>query len=112
MSKDTLFLIEPGFEDPKRPGTRFFCPYCNQIEGLLANFPDLTTRLDIRRVGFARPRETVITAVGEENQSLPLLVFGGEAPEDALAHGGARFVRDTERILALLAERHGFPHPH
>ena len=35
MAKDTLFLIAPGFEDPKHPGVRFVCPHCNQIEGLL-----------------------------------------------------------------------------
>lgn len=112
MAKDTLFLIEPGFEDPKQPGRRFVCPYCNQVEGLLASFPDLAARLDIRRVGFVRPRKAVIAAVGEENQSLPLLVLAGNPPEDALAHGDVRFVQDTNRILNLLAERHGFPHLH
>lgn len=112
MAKDTLFLIAPGFEDPKHPGVRFVCPYCNQVEGLLASFPDLAARLDVRRVGFARPREAVIAAVGEENQGLPLLVFAGDAPEDAARHGETRFVQDTKRILELLSERHGFPRLH
>lgn len=112
MAKDALFLIKPGFEDSERPGTLFVCPSCNQVEGLLASFPDIAARLDIRRVGFAKPHETVIAVVGEENQSLPLLLLAGEAPEDALAHGDVRFVQDTKRILALLAERHGSPQLH
>ena len=112
MAKDTLFLIAPGFEDPKRPGTQFVCPYCNQVEGLPASFPKLAERLDIRRVPFARPRQAVIAVVGEENQGLPLLVLPDDAPEDAVEHAGTRFIQDTKRILALLSERHGFPQLH
>ncbi|MCZ7483220.1 DUF3088 domain-containing protein [Rhizobium rhizogenes] len=112
MAKDTLFLISPGFEDPKHPGVRFVCPHCNQIEGLLAAFPDLAGQIDIRRVGFQRPREAVIAAVGEENQSLPLFVFAGEAPADAAAKGDTHFIQDTKHILQILAERHGFPQLH
>ena len=114
MSRDKLFLIQPGFDDPKQPGQRFVCPYCNQIEGLLATFPELASRVDVARVPFLRPREAVIAALGEENQGLPVLVLGdeAEAPADAKTHGGARFVNDTKRILELLAERHGFPRLH
>ncbi len=112
MAKDTLFLIAPGFEDPKHPRVTFVCPHCNQIEGLLAAFPDLEKRLDIHRVGFIRPRDAVIAQVGEQNQSLPLLIFAHDAPEDATVRGDKRFVQDTKRILSLLAERHGFPQLH
>lgn len=59
-------MIAPGFEDPKHPGVRFVCPHCNQIEGLLAAFPDLAAGIDIHRVGFQRPREAVIAAVGRK----------------------------------------------
>lgn len=112
MAKDTLFLIAPGFEDPKHPGVRFVCPHCNQIEGLLAAFPDLAAGIDVHRVGFQRPREAVIAAVGEENQSLPLFIFAGDAPGDATAKGETHFIQDTKRILQILAERHGFPQLH
>ncbi len=111
MAKDTLFLISPGFEDPKHPGVRFVCPHCNQIEGLLAAFPDLAAGIDIHRVGFQRPREAVIAVVGED-QSLPLFVFAGDAPADAASHGDTHFIQDTKRILQILAERHGFPQLH
>lgn len=112
MAKDKLFLIKPGFTDPKRDDGPFVCPFCNQIEGLLASFPALAAKLDVERVEFARPREAVIAVVGEANQVLPLLVFGGEAPDGSARAGDVAYVQDTNTILTLLAERHGFPLPH
>lgn len=114
MSRDRIFVIQPGFEDPNKPGTRYFCPYCNQIEGLLASVPTLAAKVEIVRVPFAKPREPVVALIGEDNQSLPVIVFGDEQPppSDAKASGGHRFIDDTKRIIALLAERHGAPSPH
>jgi hypothetical protein len=112
MSRDTLFLIAPGFSDPKHPGQTFVCPHCNAIEGLLSSFPDLAARIDVERVPFPRPRTRVIDTVGEENQSLPVLVLAANAPPDAADWKGKRFVTKTGRILELLAERHGFPRLH
>lgn len=112
MARDTLFLISPGFEDSRHPGATFVCPYCNSIEGLLASFPDLASAIDIERVAFTRPRQKVVDAIGEENQSLPVLVLAGEVPADAKERNGTRFVNSTDRILELLAERHGLPHLH
>lgn len=114
MSRDRIFLIEPGFTDPRKPGHRFFCPYCNQIEGVLASNPGLAQRIEVIRMPFPRPRGPVIDLLGEENQSLPVLVLGdeGPVPDDAGRYGDRRFVSDTKRILALLADRHGVPYPH
>jgi len=112
MAKDKLFLIKPGFTDPKRDDGPFVCPFCNQVEGLLASFPELARNIDVERVDFPRPRTVVIAAVGEANQGLPLLVLGDNPPEDALRYGDTSFIQDTKRILALLAERHGFPRLH
>ena len=112
MAKDKLYLIKPGFTDPKRDDGPFACPFCNQIEGLLASFPDLAAGIDVERVDFPRPRAAVIAVVGEDNQGLPLLVFGDGPPADANRHGDTAYVQDTNRILTLLAERHGFPKPH
>lgn len=118
MSRDRLFLIEPGFEDAKKdaktPGRRYYCPHCNQIEGVLATNPALAGAVEVIRVPFPRPRQPVIAVVGEANQGLPLLVLGDgkPAPDDAQTFGGARFISDTTRILELLADRHGIPYPH
>lgn len=108
MARDRLFLIQPGFADPKHPGRAFVCPYC-KVEGLLAAFPDLASRLDVERVPFARPRSKVIDALGERHQSLPVLIIGSDPPADLSTARGKVFADDTRRILALLAERHGFP---
>ena len=41
MTRDRLFLLRPGFEDPAYPGQRFYCWHCALIEGVLASFPAL-----------------------------------------------------------------------
>ncbi|MFG1298246.1 DUF3088 domain-containing protein [Xanthobacter sp. V3C-3] len=112
--RDLLILIAPGFEDPAHPGRRFFCPDCNQVEGVLASDPSLAAKVEVRRVPFPRPRAEVVALLGAENQSLPVLILGDALPPpaDARTHGPLAFVTDTRRILELLAERHGSPHPH
>lgn len=114
MSRDLLLLLEPGFVDPAYPGERFICPHSAPIEGLLASDPARTARLDIKRVPFPRPRPDVIAALDEAHQGLPALILGDEypVPDDVQALGDKRFVTDSKRILALLAERHGFPKVH
>lgn len=114
MSRDLLLLLETGFADPAHPGERFVCPHGIPVEGLLASAPERVARLDVKRVPFARPREVVIDVLDEAHQGLPVLVLGDEypVPDDAQSLGDRRFVTDTKRILALLAERHGFPKVH
>jgi hypothetical protein len=112
VAKDKLFLIKPGFTNPNRPGGVFVCPACNQVEGLLAASPELAANIDVERVAFPRPRPDVVALLGEDNQSLPALIFADNPPADAREHNGVRFISDTTRILALLAERHGFPQLH
>ena len=114
MSRDRLLLLSPGFADAKHPGVAFVCPHCIPVEGLLAAAPELASRLDIERLPYPRPRPVVIAALDEANQSLPVLILGDEhpAPADAKTLGSTRFVSDPNRILALLAERHGYPRVH
>lgn len=99
--KDTLYILAPGFEDPAYPGKTFYCWHCALMEGVLASFPELADRLDVRRIAWPKPRREVAELLGEDNQSLPVLV---------LSEGG--FINDKDEILAALTERHGFPHPH
>jgi len=114
MSKDTLFLLQREFPDPRLPANTYFCPHTAKIEGLLATFPEKTRLLDVIHVDFARPREAVIARIGEENQSLPVLVLSPDAPSAIPAEtaGNERFVSDQAAILEVLAVRHGFPRPH
>ncbi|MBV8500315.1 MAG: DUF3088 domain-containing protein [Paucibacter sp.] len=114
MSRDRLLLFQPGFVDEKHPGERFVCPHGLSIEGLLSSAPDRAARLDIERLPYPRPRPVVIDALDEHHQGLPVLLLGDEypVPEDAKVLGSQAFVTDTQRILSLLAERHGFPKVH
>ena len=99
--RDTLYLLEPQFDDPALPGRAFYCKDCITVEGLLAAFPASAARLDVIRVAYPRPRADIVALLGEENQNLPSLV---------LAEGG--FVNEIEALLAALHTRHGFPERH
>ncbi|MGV1963574.1 MULTISPECIES: DUF3088 domain-containing protein [Agrobacterium] len=114
MNRDKLFLLRPDFEDPSYPGQRFYCWHCALMEGVLASFPELAKRFDVERIEWARPRLPVIRIVGEENQSLPLLVLadGATSPHQTGMYQGRGFISEKDKILAALSERHGFPDPH
>ncbi|CTQ56270.1 hypothetical protein LP7551_04829 [Roseibium album] len=99
--RDTLFLLAPGFEDPAYPGETFYCWHCALMEGVLASFPNLASNLDVRRIAWPRPRQELVEVLGEENQSLPVLI---------LTEGG--FINEKDEILKALTKRHGFPLPH
>ncbi|AYG62373.1 DUF3088 domain-containing protein [Rhizobium jaguaris] len=112
--RDRLFPLRPGFDDPAYPGQQFYCWHCALLEGVLASFPDLANKLDVERIEWPRPRQGVIALVGEQNQSLPLLVLaeGDNSPHQTGVHEGRVFIAEKYKILAALSERHGFPHPH
>ncbi|HMB74866.1 MAG TPA: DUF3088 family protein, partial [Kiloniellaceae bacterium] len=74
MQRDKLFLLQPGFEDPAYPGRTFYCWHCALLEGVLASFPERTANLVVERITWPLPRRPVVEAVGQENQSVPLLV--------------------------------------
>jgi hypothetical protein len=114
MRRDKLFLLRPGFGDPAYPGQRFYCWHCALIEGILTSFPELATRLDVERIAWPRPRNSVVAVVGDKNQSVPLLILadGETSPHQTGEFEGRAFIADKDNILAALSERHGFPNPH
>jgi len=114
MTRDTLYLLKPGFADPAFPGRSFYCWHCALLEGVLASFPALAARLDVERIDWPRPRQALIERVGDENQSLPLLILaeGATSPHQTGHHRGRAFIADKDGILAALSQRHGFPDPH
>lgn len=114
MRRDTLILLRPDFFDPAYPGTRFYCWHCILLEGVLHSFPTLADRIEVLRIEWPRPRREVVELLGEEHQSLPVLILA-DGTDDAHATGRARgrsFIDDKDVILAALAARHGLPVPH
>jgi hypothetical protein len=114
MTRDKLIILQPDFSDPAYPGQRFYCQHCALMEGLLALFPVLQSRLDVARIAWPRPRAEVVALIGPENQSLPVLILADDAPS-GLETGtwrGRRFVAGKDAILKALAARHGIPDPH
>lgn len=101
MPKDVLFLLQPGFTDPAYPGKTFFCWHCAYLEGVLASFPELAKKLEVRRIPWPRPRKALVERLGEENQSCPALAF---------AEGG--FAAGADAIVEALQLRHGLPAVH
>ena len=114
MLRDRLFLLKPDFEDPAYPGKRFYCWHCALLEGVLASFPSLTAKIDVERIPWRKPRQALVDIVGEDNQSVPLLLLAADAPDELATgrFGAQRFVDDKDAILAVLSRRHGIPHPH
>lgn len=108
-TKDILFLLPPAF--PVDGEEEWFCPDCAPIEGLLATYPTLKGRLDIRYVGaFARPRGEMVALLGEAHQGCPTLACR-EKPKSApsVEANGWHVVADPGPIARVLRERFGIP---
>lgn len=114
MQNDTLVLLQSAFWDPAFPDQQFYCWHCMLLEGLLARFPELTAALDVKRIPWPRPRHAVIEILGEEQQSLPVLIFAGDVANDLVSGeaNGLKFTDDKDMILQALTSRHGLPSPH
>ncbi len=114
MIRDRLFLLKPDFEDPAYPGQRFYCWHCALLEGVLASFPSLQSKINVERIPWPKPRQAIVDLLGPDHQSLPLLLLAPDAP-DELATGtyrGQRFVDEKDAILTVLSRRHGIPRAH
>jgi Protein of unknown function (DUF3088) len=113
--RDTLFLIRAPFEDSSHSeGATWYCHDCAALEGaLLANAMWLRS-IDVRRLGFPRPRHELIALIGEENQAMPVLVLGDSnaPPADAPRFGKRAFLTDPRAIARYLAATYGGAGPH
>ena len=112
MTRDTLFVLRPGFTDQ---GQRWFCPYSAQVVGFLDYYPEVRETLEIVELDFAKPRQPIVDLVGPDHQSVPLLVLQSE-PKSVnvpIEHAqGNSFVGKTLDILRYLARTRGLPDPH
>jgi len=97
MERDRLFLLRPDFEDPAYPGQRFYCWHCAPLKGLLASFP-----LFVERIAW--PGCILVDFVGEDNQSIPLIVLADDAPADFATgtRDGKRVVSGKDAFLSVL----------
>lgn len=99
---DKLFLLKPDFIDKARNNnTKYFCPPCAQIEGILSFYPFLREKLEIQYVDFERPRPSIIELIGEENQSCPVLILSDKT-----------FINDPDKISKYLSEKYGIGYAH
>jgi len=119
VTRDTLIILQSDFADPAYPDQRFYCWHCMLMEGLLASFPALQSRIDVMRIAWPKPRAEVVALIGIENQSVPVLILADDAPDletgaglETEIWGGRRFVTGKDAILRALAVRHGIPDPH
>lgn len=114
VTRDTLFMLEPGFEDQGRVS---FCPFAAQVEGFLSYYPQVRGTVDIVPLGWAKPRQPLVDLLGPANQATPILILGPDAapaPDKVTiaTHGEHRFIAKTIEILRYLAHTRGVPGPH
>lgn len=111
--KDTLFVLVPGFEDR---GSTYFCPFCAQVIGFLAYYPQIRDTLNVVELGFEKPRKPMSDLLGEDHQAAPMLVLAGEptpVPDVTISEAnGHKLVEKTMQILRYLAATRGVPMPH
>lgn len=112
--RDTLYVLRPGFSDK---GEIWFCPFSAQVSGMLTYYPQIRATLDVVELDFGKPRYPVATMLGQDNQSLPVLVLGDDSTWSVKnVHvdqaGGRRFVSKTIEIMRYLAATRGVPGPH
>jgi len=114
---DVLFVLAPDFADPAAGPGAFYCPGCATVSGLLGYFPQLRATLDVRTVGFSRPRAEVAALLGPDHPGCPVLVLDAAAPvpEGVPVHAaptGRRYVLGANDIGRYLAVTRGVSSPH
>lgn len=108
--KDTLFILGAPFPDG---GFEWYCNDCATLEGALLVNPHWKDRVDVRRIGFERPRKDMIDLVGPDWQGCPMLVMDKDrAPGDAIIVGEYAILQDVRAIGRALTSRHGGVGPH
>lgn len=94
----------------------FFCPESAMLEGLLRYHSVIGKHVDVRRVKFTKPRTELVSLLGEDLQSCPVLVFGEEGPDaPAAATRGPRrnsFIAGAKAISEYLAATFALSRPH
>lgn len=110
--KDRLYLLRPGFKNAGMGP--LYCSDSAPVEGMLSFFPKLRDLIEIHYLEFQRPREPLVKALGEHNQSLPVLILAKDqklkdnALEPNLANG-AHFFAQEKQIRNYLSTQYDLP---
>ncbi|MGJ8561928.1 MAG: DUF3088 family protein [Alphaproteobacteria bacterium] len=111
-TKDTIFLLAPGFEGD---GRREYCPECAEMWGLLSYFPAIKESVNIIYVPIDKPRAAITDLLGEKNQNAPTLILHGDSPqfEDCgiMSYRGQKFINNARDMGKYYAQRYGTPTP-
>ena len=109
--KDQLYLMAPGFMNAGLGP--FYCGDSVSVEGLLGFFPDLRSQIDVNYVEFPRPRQAIVDLIGEDHQSVPVLILGEDSAvprsKSLRKSGGRYFLSDEREIREYLSTRYGLP---
>ncbi|MEM7730572.1 MAG: DUF3088 family protein [Pseudomonadota bacterium] len=110
MTRDTLYLLPPGFEDR---GARQYCPECAEIWGVLAYYPALRETLEIAYVGLAHPRTALVERLGEGDWNAPTMVLAEGSPDGpgVKTASGGRYLDAARDIGRYWASLHGTAAP-
>lgn len=114
MNPDQLFVLKADFIDQ---ADVYFCPGCAEVLGVLEYYPKLKSHIQVHHVDYPRPRPAIVSLLGEEFQSCPVLVLGtvpeGEIPGVRIQHSnGHAFIDDPREIGWYLSHVYGTGRPH
>jgi hypothetical protein len=110
--KDQLFLLRPGFKNAGMGP--LYCSDSAPVEGVLSFFPELRSILDVHYLEFPRPRRELVAALGEQHQSLPVLILADErrvkdAALEPQSANGRSFFANERSIRHYLSTQHDLP---
>ena len=110
--KDQLYLLRPGFSNAGLGP--MYCSDSAPVEGMLSFFPELRQMVDVHYLEFPRPRKQVVEALGEQHQSLPVLIIAAnrqvkEQELEPQTSNGRRYFADERAIRHYLSTQYGMP---
>jgi hypothetical protein len=110
--KDQLYLLRPGFYNVGLGP--LYCTESLPVEGMLSFFPQIREIIDVHYLEFPRPRAALVRVLGEEHQSVPVLILASgrrvkaTAPEPQQVRG-TRFFANERDIRGYLSIQYDLP---
>lgn len=108
--KDKLFIMKPGFVNAGLGP--YYCGDSVSVEGFLSFFPEVREKVEVIYIEFPRPRTAIVDLIGEDNQSVPVLVLADKSSTDnpAVETGKQKyFIADEKEIRNYLSAQFGLP---